>query len=111
MPSTELDNLVRTGQLKQERPSQAEYDGLLKSGKARLADARKNTLALARAFAGELVPTEAELARTEGRSYETAEALLERIRRERDAAETTKNPRPRRKGGAKRAATSRARSR
>ena len=35
---------------------------------------------LAKAFRGELVPTEAELARREGRSYEPAAALLERIR-------------------------------
>ncbi len=35
---------------------------------------------LAKAFRGELVPTEAELARQEGRSYEPASALLERIR-------------------------------
>jgi type I restriction enzyme, S subunit len=41
---------------------------------------------LAKAFRGELVPTEAELARAEGRDYETAEALLERIRREREGA-------------------------
>lgn len=34
---------------------------------------------LAKAFRGELVPTEAELARREGRSYETAEELLARI--------------------------------
>ena len=33
---------------------------------------------LARAFRGELVPTEAELARQEGRDYEPASALLER---------------------------------
>jgi len=44
---------------------------------------------LSRAFAGELVPTEAELARAEGRSYETAEELLERIRREREAEKET----------------------
>ena len=37
---------------------------------------------LAKAFRGELVPTEAELARAEGREYETASALLERIRAE-----------------------------
>ena len=37
---------------------------------------------LAKAFRGELVPTEAELAETEGRDYETAAALLARIRRE-----------------------------
>jgi type I restriction enzyme, S subunit len=37
---------------------------------------------LAKAFRGELVPTEAELARQEGRDYETAPALLERIRRQ-----------------------------
>jgi type I restriction enzyme S subunit len=35
---------------------------------------------LAKAFRGELVPTEAELARREGRSYETAEELLARIK-------------------------------
>lgn len=35
---------------------------------------------LAKAFRGELVPTEAKLARHEGRDYEPAAALLERIR-------------------------------
>jgi hypothetical protein len=34
---------------------------------------------LAKAFFGELVPTEAELARAEGRGYETAEQLLARV--------------------------------
>jgi len=34
---------------------------------------------LAKAFRGQLVTTEAELARREGREYETAERLLERI--------------------------------
>src|SRR5438093_10403463 len=38
---------------------------------------------LAKAFRGELVPTEAELARQEGRAYESASVLLERIRSER----------------------------
>ena len=38
---------------------------------------------LAKAFRGELVPTEAELARREGRSYEPASVLLERIQAER----------------------------
>ena len=40
---------------------------------------------LAKAFRGELVPTEAELARQEGRDYEPAAALLERVRGERGA--------------------------
>src|SRR5690606_5242298 len=35
---------------------------------------------LSRAFSGELVPTEAELARADGRDYETAEQLLRRIK-------------------------------
>lgn len=39
---------------------------------------------LAKAFRGELVPTEAELARREGRDYEPASVLLERIRKERE---------------------------
>ena len=41
---------------------------------------------LARTFRGELVPTEAELARKEGRDYEPASILLARIRREREAS-------------------------
>jgi type I restriction enzyme S subunit len=41
---------------------------------------------LAKAFRGELVPTEAELARRDGRDYEPASALLERVRAERAAA-------------------------
>jgi hypothetical protein len=40
---------------------------------------------LAKAFRGELVPTEAELARREGREYEPASVLLERIKAEREA--------------------------
>ncbi len=40
---------------------------------------------LARTFRGELVPTEAELARAEGRSYESAAELLERIRHSRQS--------------------------
>ena len=39
---------------------------------------------LAKAFHGELVPTEAELARREGREYEPASVLLERIKAERE---------------------------
>lgn len=42
---------------------------------------------LAKAFSGELVPTEAELARREGRSYKPAFVLLERIRAEREQAQ------------------------
>jgi type I restriction enzyme S subunit len=38
---------------------------------------------LAKAFRGELVPTEAELAREQGRDYEPALALLERVREQR----------------------------
>jgi type I restriction enzyme S subunit len=49
---------------------------------------------LAKAFRGELVPTEAELARQEGRGYEPASVLLERIRASRP--ETNAKPRRRR---------------
>jgi type I restriction enzyme, S subunit len=47
-------------------------------------EARASTLAqaiLSKAFRGELVPTEAELARQEGREYEPASLLLERFAR------------------------------
>jgi type I restriction enzyme S subunit len=39
---------------------------------------------LAKAFRGELVATEADLARREGRSYEPASELMARIRAERE---------------------------
>ena len=52
---------------------------------------------LAKAFRGELVPTEAELAQQEGREYESAEALLERICRERNSGGVATEPRPRRR--------------
>src|SRR6185437_2512384 len=42
---------------------------------------------LAKAFRGELVATEAELARREGREYEPASVLLERIKKEKTAVE------------------------
>jgi len=59
-------------------------DAIEKRVAAATAHAEKLTQAiLARAFRGELVPTEAELARREGRSYEPASALLARIRAER----------------------------
>ena len=46
--------------------------------------------ALSKAFRGELVPTEAELAEREGRDFETADQLLERIRAERSAEAAAK---------------------
>ncbi len=55
------------------------------SGRVDTATARAGKLPeaiLGKAFSGELVPTEAELARAEGREYETAARLLKRVRRE-----------------------------
>ena len=53
---------------------------------------------LARAFRGELVATEAELARREGRDYEPASALLERIKDNRErSAQKEENKQRRRK--------------
>ena len=46
MRSTQLDNLVRMRQLKTEPPSQAEMDGLIRSGNIRLRDAHVETLGL-----------------------------------------------------------------
>ena len=48
---------------------------------------------LAKAFRGELVPTEAELARREKRTYEPASELLARLASSADAA-----PKPSRRG-------------
>jgi hypothetical protein len=44
MSSKELDNLARAGLLKPEQGEQKEFDGLLDSGRKRLADARKKDL-------------------------------------------------------------------
>jgi len=52
---------------------------------------------LTKAFAGELVPTEAELARREGRDYEPASALLDRIRQERSASTKPARSSPRKR--------------
>jgi len=40
MTSRELDNLVQSGLLKAEQGDQREFDGLLNSGRKRLADAK-----------------------------------------------------------------------
>lgn len=62
---------------------------------AATARAEKLTQAiLAKAFRGELVPTEAELARREGRSYETASELLARIKSERESNGSLKTALP-----------------
>jgi type I restriction enzyme S subunit len=61
-------------------------DAVDKRVKAATARAEKLTQAiLAKAFRGELVPTEAEFARREGRPYETASELLSRIKSERES--------------------------
>jgi hypothetical protein len=44
MTSAELESLVRIGRLKLEPPSQAEFEGLRRSGEARLADAERPDL-------------------------------------------------------------------
>lgn len=50
MTSLQLDNLVRTNKLKAEPGDQGEFDGLVKSGRARLHDARNESLALESRF-------------------------------------------------------------
>jgi hypothetical protein len=50
MTSPNLENLVKTGQLKREPGNQREFDGLVRSAGARLADARKHTLSIESRF-------------------------------------------------------------
>jgi len=47
---TALENLVRIGKLKDEPPSAAEFDGLVRSGRVRLADAENTSLSLESRF-------------------------------------------------------------
>jgi hypothetical protein len=48
--SANLDNLVKTKQLKLEPPGQSEFNGLVASGRSRLVDANNETLALESRF-------------------------------------------------------------
>lgn len=48
--SSPLDNLARIGKLKPERPVQAEFDGLTRSGSVRLKDAEVTSLSLESRF-------------------------------------------------------------
>lgn len=50
MTSTPLDNLVKLSKLKREPGDQTEFDGLLRSGRTRLTDARNPALALESRF-------------------------------------------------------------
>jgi hypothetical protein len=51
MTIQELDNLARVGQLKSEPCAQSEFDGLIKAGRAGMADARNEALAPQSRFA------------------------------------------------------------
>ncbi len=50
MTSAELDNLVRSGQLKREPPAPTEIAGLRRSGELRLVDARRSDLSVESRF-------------------------------------------------------------
>jgi len=78
-------------------------DSIEKRVEAATKRANKLTQAiLAKAFRGELVPTEAELARREGRDYEPASELLARIKAERERSTAVDGIRVRRKRAARR---------
>jgi hypothetical protein len=48
MTSQNLDNLAKTGSLKSEPANQGEFNGLLRSAKARLTDSANTSLAIER---------------------------------------------------------------
>ncbi|MFQ6023915.1 MAG: hypothetical protein ACE5NW_14440 [Acidiferrobacterales bacterium] len=50
MPWKNLENLARIGKLKKESGGQKEFDGLVRSARARLTDARKPSLAMESRF-------------------------------------------------------------
>jgi type I restriction enzyme S subunit len=75
-------------------------DAIERRVKAAMARAERLPQAiLSKAFTGELVPTEAELARAEGRTYETAEELLRRVT-DSEASEPKTRPKPRKRKSA-----------
>lgn len=50
MTSPNLENLAKTGQLKREPGDQREFDGLVRSARSRLADARRQELSIESRF-------------------------------------------------------------
>lgn len=105
-PRVNLSNLrelsVRVPPLAEQREILRRYDELIGNAQqfelglhATRAEAEASAAsAMEQAFRGELVPTEASLARAEGREFEDAAALLARIRAEAD--EEKNAPRPKR---------------
>jgi type I restriction enzyme S subunit len=79
-PADEQDEIVRRLQRLSDLADSVEAKVRQASAHA----ARLTATILAKAFRGELVPTEAELALREGRDYEPASVLLERVKRERE---------------------------
>ena len=95
-PLNEQQEIVRRG---------GELFALADRVETRLADARQmadqlTQAVLAKAFRGELVPTEADLARRENRTYEPGDKLLERIQLERASVSVNGTTRPARKRSA-----------
>jgi hypothetical protein len=87
----ELENAATLYSREYDRALSVTLDAIEKRVEAATLRAERLTQAiLAKAFRGELVPTEAELARREGREYEPASVLLERIRKEREKAGAAK---------------------
>ena len=107
-PGLNLDNIKETTlafpSLEEQREIVRRVDALFKLADAidmrvatatRRADKLTESI-LSKAFRGDLVLTEAELARREGREYEPASVLLERIRAERaNHAQTSPSPKRR----------------
>jgi hypothetical protein len=50
MKSPKLENLAKIGKLKEEKASQTELDGLVRSGRARFVDARTPSLSIESRF-------------------------------------------------------------
>jgi type I restriction enzyme S subunit len=88
-PIREQDEIVRRVEALFKLADAAERRVAAASAKAE----RVTAAVLDKAFRGELVATEAELARREGRDYEPASVLLERIRATRAAAKGSERAR------------------
>ena len=106
------EQLVPIPPIAEQRRIVAKIDALLAVAAKVEAEAARQLKVLARApqailqkaFSGELVPTEAELARAEGRSFESASELLARINRSQSAPEPS-SPRRRRRPRVEQTAT------
>jgi hypothetical protein len=91
-----IDHRIFTATVKRSPYTDRPRERLLRLGPSGLKISELLAILIRAGLRGELVPTEAELARREARSYESASELLDRIKSDREISKTSTSDRRRR---------------